>query len=352
MNNRSFARNVVASAFAAGAMGLLSASAQLVPVPANGDIFLGFRATGGQGGDSAYLVNLGQDTQFRNAAEGSSFTLITIGNTGADLVATYGSDWSTRADLSWGVFGVRNSSSPGVYGSKARISPGTASLPWPALDLNSRSSVTTQVLSVIENIGGYRGRPFTANSPVAALQPNGATPSSYAFQTGTAGTTDFGSPSQWSSIEGNFATGISGAALDLYRITGSSTAPVQNLGYFTISSGGVITFTRPAPNANVDTDGDGWLDSDEVIAGTNPNDANDFFRVQEVLTPPGGDAVVKFQGVAGRNYELQFSETLAAGSWVFVASLTSAPAGPAQLSDNDSGRRSKPKGFYRVVVSQ
>lgn len=357
MNTQSLARNVLASAVAAVALGSLSASAQFVPVPANGDIFLGFRATGGQGAESAYLVNLGQDSRFRDAAVGTSFTITTvganaIGDLGADLVATYGSNWNTRAEVNWGVFGVRNSSSPGVYGSRARLSAGTASLPWPALDLNSRSSVTTQILSVLENIGGYRGRPFTANSPVATLQPNGATPSSYAFQTGTGGTTDFGSLSQWSSIEGNFATGISGAALDLYRITSSSTTPVQNLGYFTISSAGVITFTKPAPNANVDTDGDGWLDADEVIAGTNPNDASDFFRVQEVLSPPGGDAVIKFQGAAGRNYELQYSENLAAGSWVFVASLTNASAGPAQLLDNNSGHRSKAKGFYRVVVTQ
>ena len=351
MNTKLLANKTALLVLAGSVLGLLPATADLVPTAANGDIFLGFRAAGGQGGDSSYIVNLGPDTAFRNAAEGSTITLSAIGDIGSDLTATYGDDWKTRVDLHWGVFGVRNSASPGVYGSRERQPVGSATVPWAALDLAGRNSVASQVLSVLEGIGGYRGSTATGNSPVATLQSNFNGAASYNFQVATAGTTDFSSLSQWSSIEGDFGDGVAATALDLYRITSSSTTPVQNLGYFTISSGGLVTFTKPAAVSNVDTDGDGQLDSDEAVAGTNPNDGSDFFQVDQIQSPAGGAAVIKFQGVAGRTYQLQYSEALL-GDWVVIDTLTGAPAGAAQFSDSDATRRGKPKGFYRIVVSQ
>jgi MYXO-CTERM domain-containing protein len=63
----------------------------------------------------------------------------------------------------------------------------------------------------------------------------------------TAGTTDFGSLSGWSSIEGDFGSGTSGTALDLYRIGGSW---VSQLGTFTLTDAGVLNFTAvPEPSS-------------------------------------------------------------------------------------------------------
>ncbi|MDP3850449.1 MAG: thrombospondin type 3 repeat-containing protein [Luteolibacter sp.] len=350
---------IQALAAAAAVAIALPLSADIVPAPVNGDIFLGFRASGGQGGDSSYLVNLGPDTAFRNLAQGSSITFTVsggtnpIGDIGADLAATYGADWNTRPDLLWGVFGLKNSSSPSVYSTRERTSPNTQSIPWPALNLSSRSSVASAASSVIDtNTGGYRGLQATANSPVAALQTNFSGQASYNFQVATPGTTDFGSLSQWSSIEGSFGGGVAATRLDFYWLSGSSTTPVKYLGYFSITGAGVLTFTNPSttPPPNTDTDGDGQTDAYEAIAGTNPNDPADFFRVGQLVSAPGSPAAIHFQAAAGRNYQLQYSETLA--SWETIDTINGATAGALQFTDNDAVRRAKAKGFYRILVSQ
>ncbi len=64
----------------------------------NDDLFLGFYASGGTGSSFDYLVNIGQASIYRDAT--GAFAL-NIGDIGADLSATYGSDWNTRSDLYW-----------------------------------------------------------------------------------------------------------------------------------------------------------------------------------------------------------------------------------------------------------
>jgi hypothetical protein len=331
--------------------GFAAASAAPVPNPANGDVFLGFRASGGQGSDSSYLVNLGQDTAFRNASPGSTFTLSALGDLGADLQTQYGANWASRTDLFWGVFGTRNSASPAVYGSRERPVPATASAPWSDLNLAGRNSVTSQVLSVLEGINGYRGRNATTNSPVATLQSNFSGGASYNFQVATPGTTDFGNLSQWGSIEGDFGGGVGGTVLDFYRISSSTTTPVQNLGRFTISASGLVTFTAAsATQPNLDTDGDGWTDAEEAVAGTDPNNGSSFFNVKEVVQTANGPAI-RFQSAANRTYTVQYSEDLS--GWQTIATLNiGATTALEEYVDTNTERRSRATGFYRVNVSQ
>jgi MYXO-CTERM domain-containing protein len=230
----------------------LSAKAAIVSNPQSGDIFLGFRADGGQGGSTSYLINLGPDTQFRNppagtAASGSTFNVFTGGDIGLDLVATFGNNWNTRSDLSWGIFGVRSSASSTIYASREQNPIGLVTSPWEALDATGRNGTASAITSVVDGVNGYRGRDATANSTVAVFQPNTAEASSYARQVATAGTTDFGSLSGWSSIEGDFAAGTSGTALDFYRVAGSG---VSRLGTFNINDAGVLSFAAvPEPSA-------------------------------------------------------------------------------------------------------
>jgi hypothetical protein len=225
----------------------MSANAAVV-APANNDIFLAFRASGNLGASTSYLVNLGQYSQFRDAAPNSTITL-SVGDVSADLVATYGSNWNSRPDLYWAVFGVSNTASPTLYASQAEPTPGTLSNAWPLLDSISRSSTASQIVSVLQGVNGYQGSDSTSNSTVAVLQTNSANSSSYNKQVATAGTTDFGSVSGWSGIEGNFGAGTSGTALDLYRISSSA---VTNPGHFTLSDAGIVSFTGvPEPSVSM-----------------------------------------------------------------------------------------------------
>ena len=219
----------------------LPLQAQTVPTPVSGELFAAFRASGGQGGSTAYILKLGLDTTF-SSVPGTSVNL-NLGNIGLDLEAIYGSNWETRADLFWGIFGTRlNSNNPIVYGSKARLDPLTNSTAWPALDLSARQNVDSEIASVVT---AYTGSTATANSAFATQQTNAANDGSYNFQVASAGTTDFGTLSQWSSIEGNFGTGTGGTVLDLYRIASSG---VTQRGSFKIDDAGQLTyFVVPEP---------------------------------------------------------------------------------------------------------
>lgn len=224
--------------------GIISSHAATVAAPAAGDLFLGFRASGGQGASVSYLVNIGNDLTYRNSPVGSSFDVSGVGNIGADLISAYGSNWNARADLFWGIFGTRASVNSSVYASREQDPIGTITAPWSALDSTGRNGTSGAITSVISEVGGYTGSDATANSAVATLQPNSGAASSYNRQVASPGTTDFGSLSQWSSIEGDFGSGTAGTALDLYRIGSTG---VSRVGTFSLSDTGILHFAAPVP---------------------------------------------------------------------------------------------------------
>lgn len=329
----------------------LNVSAAVVPAPVTGDLYVAFRATGGTGGSDSYIVKLGQDTPFRSAAAGTTITVSGLGNIATDLVSKYGANWHSRPDVFWGIFGVRPSANSIIYSSRERDPVGTVSPSWSLLDQTARNTTSSQITSVLESIGGYKGREATANSPVATFQPNSSSASSYAYQVGTPGTNDFGSLSEWTSIEGDFGGGASGTALDLYRTANSG---VSRVGHFTISNAGVIQFTAAsaAPPVDVDTDGDGVLDSHEVLAGTDPNNASDFFKVQSVVHSSAG-ATVSFRTISSRTYKIYYSQDLSANSWVLIDTVSGGSSATIhQYLDAEAERKARPKGFYKVAVSQ
>src|SRR5690349_5718216 len=82
-------------------LGSISTHAATVPDPVSGDLYAGFRVSGGIGGSTSYLVKVGQDTSLPTTL-GSTIKL-SLGNLGLDLVATYGAQWYTRQDLTWGI---------------------------------------------------------------------------------------------------------------------------------------------------------------------------------------------------------------------------------------------------------
>jgi hypothetical protein len=306
----------------------------------DGDIFLGIRASGAPGADESYLVKLGND-----ATNFSSSGALSLGNLGADLSddSHFGATWSTRSDLYWSIFGVRDPvGNPVLYVSRQRSSPATPATPWGTLNLQKRQGTGNNINTVLQSTSGtpvgYIGLTATANSPVAAFQPNGNATSSYKYQV-TNGATDFGSLSTWSNIEGNFSGGAAATVLDVFRI---DPAGVSLFGTFSISGSGVVTFTKPTV-APVDNDGDGFFDFEEALAGTSDNNGADFFKVQSVTKGPSGTSV-SFNSIASRVYKIYYSEDL--GSWQLIDTVTSGP-----YNDTDPVRTARARGFYKVAVT-
>ena len=332
------------------ALSVLPSSAALVPDFVEGDIFVGFRAASGTGASTSYLVKLGNDvTSF-----GSSGALV-LGNLGADLSSEefgFGPDWSTRSDVRWGIFGVRDAARiPVLYASRVRPSPSTPATPWTLINQTKKIATANQINSLIQSgTGGVDNSPSyvqltaTENSAVAGFQRNGVGSSSYNYQV-TNGNSDFGTSSAWSSIEGNFGAGPAATVLDVFRIGRvSGVETVSLFGTFSISGSGVITFTKPSV-APVDNDGDGYTDAEEALAGTSDSNPTDFFRVSS-LTNSAGNTVIQFNSIASRVYKIYYSEDLSSNSWQLIDTVTSGP-----YTDIDTERTARQKGFYKVAVT-
>lgn len=294
----------------------LPALAQPVTTPSDGDIFLGFRASGGQGSGVSLLVNVGNDLTFRNATPGSTLNLNALGDIGVDLTATYGANWHERSDLFWGFFGARNNANPPVYSSRAQNPAGTPAPDYNALATNARVATKNKIISVAT---AYLGLEATPNSTVAGVQNNALNDGSYNFQV-TGGTTSFGTLSQWTNIEDSFGSGAAGTALDLFRLSGTTQKgdTVTRLGTFSINSGGALSFTA-APLLNQVTF--------ESIAYGVQEDAGNVVIVIERSGDISGTASATFQiasgsAVAGTDFTLPGAFTVNFAANVATASVT------------------------------
>jgi hypothetical protein len=208
-----------------------NSSAKAATVSFNtGDLVLGFHTAGsGTGATSTYLVNLGSPATYRDAV--ADIPVTSIGSLGADLIANFGANWASRSDLFWSV-AASWSNNPTVGGSlvlngdpntsyylsKAQPTFGTQSSPPPAIgSLGGRQSVNGQIIETLNLFDTFDGT--TLNNGFGIVIPTGAvddgtwdekqTPNS--FQTGY-------------DAQGNFGTGVTGTALDLYRVVSNRTA--------------------------------------------------------------------------------------------------------------------------------
>lgn len=100
-----------------------------------------------------------------------------------------------------------------------------------------------------------------------------------------------------------------------------------------------------------DDDGDGQTNADELIAGTDPLNANSRFAIETILTTPSGFTLT-WTAVPGRTYIVQAREDLSSGTWVPVTTgLTNGTEALKTLSYTDSVI-SPSRRFYRLIVEK
>ena len=227
------------------AVGLaLPAQAQ---VQANlGDLVLGFRATGGTGQNVNLEVNLGSVAQFQGQA--ANTTLLISRLAAADLVATYGANWATRTDLSWGIVGTAGrisafGSSPvaTLWATNAEATVGTQSSAWTpgsrGAQISASSNIEALFLNAPASLNGATAT--TASAFSAAL--NATVAGSYTFQDTVQSGVSFGffNPSINNTVKAD-ASGY--AVSDLYEVRADTSASTY-LGSFGLAANGTLTFS-------------------------------------------------------------------------------------------------------------
>lgn len=230
-----------ALALAGMALGLSPASGALVYN--QGDILVAFRLSG----SPTYLVNIGSVTQLTSLAPGATLSFGSISTIGQDLVDAYGSSWYDLSSLTWGIFGQDENANLTLYASRARTNLNNPPALWSTLGSSARNATDTAVSNVTNAyVNGTQLTESTNYPGNAGFQASSfTTAGSYTYAV-THDSTDFGSVSQWSSIEASNASGIDNTALDLIKVVATG-GTNSDLGKFTIDQNGVITFTATIP---------------------------------------------------------------------------------------------------------
>jgi hypothetical protein len=106
-------------------------------------------------------------------------------------------------------------------------------------------------------------------------------------------------------------------------------------------------------DAAQDADGDGQSNFQEFLAGTDPQNAHDYLRIERVewVSNPSPAAKLRFLLRAGNVYELQYREALTSGVWQTLTSV-GPEAANRSLELLDSDVSSATNRFYRIVLKR
>jgi hypothetical protein len=165
-------------------------------------------------------VNLGSTTGFRDRTTDNT-NVIDIGSL---LTSTFTSGWTDDANLTWGLFGVRNSSrlngtivdgdpAQTIYVSRAETTLGTQVTGWgvsPTISQGAHDTAASQIAGVqTEFLNAPAGTSAVLGDAATTYDANGATWGAFTSIGGTLG---------------NFGTGTENTVLDLFRSLGRTQA--------------------------------------------------------------------------------------------------------------------------------
>lgn len=228
----------------------------------DGDLLLGFRASGGQGATEDYVVNIGNASQYTGAA---AMTVDLGGEILTDLEAIFGEDWKTRADVSWSISGVQfiaAGSFPNrtLFASKAQSVAGTQSAPWSRATLSTQGPPALKIQAMGTpgysngTVAGTPGQTESTFSTKGLRQDTGAQNSYASYMPGGSNSTAGSAFSYFVNgalgIENTFANGTASSVVDLYQINTATAAQVGQpgilVGSFRMTDSGQLLF-NPDP---------------------------------------------------------------------------------------------------------
>jgi len=209
-----------------------SAQAQTNPISYSaGNIFLGFRASGGTGAANSFVFNLGNFANLTIVGNGGSPQQVV--DLGSELTTVFGSDWYTRSQVKWGIFGMESSKLP-VYSSTS--------------DDRANAPVTKSLGQVAGAWSAYTGLGANYNQAIA----NGTSTGSSTGVLGDGVVTGTGNNTWFKNINDAADFGIYNATLeagvatdlDFYSTTATS---ATKLTQYNINSSGVVSVV-PEPS--------------------------------------------------------------------------------------------------------
>ena len=229
-------------------------------------------------------------------------------------------------------------------------------------------TITSAVLSTATNPGGtdVSGSLSSAASTTYRIE-------FFASASGNEGQTFVGSTSVKTDTNGaaSFTVSLAAALPSGYVVTATATDPTGDTSPFSATSsvttvdsnsdglpdnwmmahfGHTTALASDLSRPTDDADGDGMTNLQEFLAGTDPKSATSTFRITNI-DKTGGSPRISFPALAGKTYQLQYSNDLLSAKWyTLVDGIFSATNTPIQIVD--VGAASATKRFYRVALDQ